>query len=126
MNLFFFQDILANIQAHKTTGKKQKIIKFCENNNTPIKPSLNGLSSKNKSILNNESTIKKNYLFEYGEGMENLKNTNYKINHQPQQASQYTNLLSDEQQKLRSKNTLTNNWEFSHESKTSKQNIVTD
>jgi hypothetical protein len=24
-------------------------------------------------------------------------------------------LLSDEQQKLRSKNTLTNNWEFSHE-----------
>jgi hypothetical protein len=47
--------------------------------------------------------------------MENLKNTNYKINHQSQQASQYANLLSDEQQKLRSKNTLTNNWEFSHE-----------
>jgi len=41
---------------------------------------LNGLSNKNKSILNNESTIKKNYLFEYGEGMENLKNTSYKNN----------------------------------------------
>jgi hypothetical protein len=57
-------------------------MKYNENSNTPMKPSLNGLSSKNKSILNNESTIKKNYLFEYGEGMENLKNTSYKVNHQ--------------------------------------------
>ena len=38
------------------------------------------MSQKNKSILNNESTRKKNYLFEYGEGMENLKNASYKNN----------------------------------------------
>lgn len=73
--------MLASNLPNKTTGKKQKTIKVNENNTTPNKPTINGLSSKNKSILNNESTIKKNYLFEYGEGMENLKNTNYKINH---------------------------------------------